>query len=253
MAVLAFRLRASIRLVLACVAAAAAVAQAAPANTVDARAAVAVVVQKTNAFRAGNDLGPLAPDARLAEAAQRFAEYMAASDTYGHEADGRKPVQRAQAQGYEHCLVAENIAYQFTSSGFSTDDLADRLVAGWEESPGHRRNMLLPQAVDIGVGLAISARTQRWYAVQMFGRPKSASTRFQIANRSDAAVRYELDADSFTLPPRVTRTHQGCFGGTVRLRWPDGAASPGFEPRDGARYVVERGPAGQWRVQTQVP
>ena len=134
-----------------------------------------------------------------------------------------------------------------------TDDLADRLVAGWEESPGHRRNMLLPQAVDIGVGLAISARTQRWYAVQMFGRPKSASTRFQIAHRSDAAVRYELDAESFTLPPRVTRTHQGCFGGTVRLRWPDGAASPGFEPRDGARYVVERGPAGQWRVQAQVP
>lgn len=238
---------------LACLAAGAGVAQGSTARTVDLRAAVALVVQKTNAFRTANALGPVAPDARLEETAQRFAEYMAASDTYGHEADGRKPAQRAQAQGYGFCLVAENIAYQFSSSGFSTGDLADLLVAGWEDSPGHRRNMLLPQATDIGVGLARSARTQRWYAVQMFGRPKSASTRFQIANRGDAAVRYELDSESFTLPPRATRTHQGCYGGTVKLRWPDGAASPGFEPRDGARYVVERGPAGQWRVQTQAP
>jgi uncharacterized protein YkwD len=239
--------------VLGCVVAAAGAAQAAPARSVDARAAVAAVVQKTNAFRAAHELGAVAPEARLAETAQRFAEYMAASDTYGHEADGRKPAQRAQAQGYEFCLVAENIAYQYSSSGFSTGDLADHLVAGWEDSPGHRRNLLLPQAVDIGVGLARSARTGRWYAVQVFGRPKGAASRFQIANRGDASVSYELDSEAFTLPPRGTRTHHGCFGGTVRLRWPDGAASPGFEPRDGARYVVERGPAGRWRVHTQMP
>jgi uncharacterized protein YkwD len=236
-------------------AAAAAVAWAAhgAARDADAATAAALVVQRTNAFRTANGLGALQPDAALTATAQGFADFMAASDQYGHEADGRKPAARAAAQGYEFCLVAENIAYQFSSSGFSTEDLADRLVHGWEESPGHRRNMLLPQARDIGVGLARSARTQRWYAVQMFGRPASGATRFQISNRADAAVRYALDDESFALGPRATRTHSGCFGGALRLQWPDGAENPAFEPRDGVRYVIERSAAGQWRVQTQLP
>jgi hypothetical protein len=110
--------------------------------------------------------------------------------------------------------------------------------------------MLLPQVVDIGVGVARSARTQSYYAVQMFGRPKSASTRFEIANRSDAAIRYELGAESYTLPPRVTRTHQGCSPGVLKIIWPDGPPSPGFQARDGVRYTVQRDHAGQLRLQT---
>lgn len=223
------------------------------ARSVDAGAAAERIVAQTNAFRTANQRRPVTSSAALTAAAQRFAEFMAGTDEYGHEADGRKPAARAAAQGYAYCLVAENIAYQFSSSGFASDDLAERIFEGWEESPGHRRNMVLPQVTDIGVGLAQSARTRRWYAVQMFGQPKSESTRFQIANRADAAIRYELDDEAFTLAPRVTRTHNGCFRGPLRLLWPDGAASPPLEPRNGARFVVERSPAGRWRLQTQAP
>lgn len=209
-----------------------------------------LVMQQTNAFRAANKLPALQVNRALADAAQRFAEYMATTEQYGHEADGRQPAERALAQGYEYCVVAENIGYQFSSRGFATDELAERLVEGWEQSPEHRHNMLLPQVVDIGVGIARSERTQRYFGVQMFGRPKSESTRFEIANRSDAAIRYELDKQAFTLPPRVTRTHQGCFAGTLRVMWPDGPVSPGFQPRDGARYTVQRDESGQLRLQT---
>jgi uncharacterized protein YkwD len=228
------------------------IATAAPERAPQAdRARVAeLVARRTNVFRATSRLAPLTVNPTLADAAQRFAEYMASTEQYGHEADGRQPAERARAQGYEYCMIAENIAYQFSSLGFDTEELASRLVEGWEESPGHRRNLLLPQVVDIGVGIARSARTQRYYAVQMFGRPKSAAARFEIANRSDAPIRYELDAEAFTLPPRVTRTHQGCFSGMLKVVWPEGPSSPGFEPRDGARYTVQRDQAGQLRLQT---
>ena len=209
----------------------------------------ALVVQQTNRFRAQNKLAPLQVDRTLAQAAQRFAEFMASNDLYGHEADGRAPADRARAEGYDYCAVAENISYQFSSRGFATDELAERFMEGWEQSPGHRRNMLLPEVVDIGVGIARSDRTRRYYAVQMFGRPKTASARFEIANRSDVAVRYELDQQPYTLPPRVTRTHEGCFSGALKMTWPDGTASPGFQPRAGGRYTVQRDEAGLLRVQ----
>ena len=227
----------------------AASAQPAGGLRADAAKVAGLVAQQTNAFRAANKLPALEVSRTLTEAAQRFAEYMASTEQYGHEADGRQPAERALAQGYEYCVVAENIGYQFSSRGFATEELAERLVEGWEQSPEHRHNMLLPQVVDIGVGIARSDRTQRYFGVQMFGRPKSESTRFEIANRSEAAVRYELDKQAFTLPPRVTRTHQGCFSGTLRVMWPDGPASAAFQPRDGARYTVQRDESGQFRLQ----
>jgi uncharacterized protein YkwD len=218
------------------------------AQTEPARAA-ALIVQQTNAFRAAHRLPALRVEARLAEAAQRFAEFMASHDQYGHEADGRPPEARVRDQGYEYCAVAENIGYQFSTAGFTSDELARRLVDGWEQSPGHRRNMLLPNVVDIGVGVARSARTRNHYAVQLFGRPRSASTRFEIANRADVGVRYELEGQAFDLAPRVTRTHEGCFGGDVKLQWPDGSPGPALAPRQGVRYTVVRD-NGALRVQS---
>jgi uncharacterized protein YkwD len=223
------------------------------AERVDPAAAAAQIVELTNVFRSTNGLDAVATNRALSDSAQRFAGYMAETDRYGHEADGRRPADRALAAGYEYCAVAENIAFQFSSAGFATEELARRVLEGWEQSPGHRRNMLLPTVVDIGVGVARSERTRRWYAVQLFGRPKSASIGFAIGNRADAAIRYELDGETHALPPRVTRTHEGCFAGELRVLWPDGSTGPAFAPRDGARYVVQRDQAGQLRLQTQAP
>jgi uncharacterized protein YkwD len=209
------------------------------------------VIQRTNAFRARNGLAPLTRDDTLAAAAQRFADYMAKTDRYGHEADGRPPAERVKEAGYSYCLVAENIAYQMSSAGFASDELAMRLVEGWEQSPGHRRNMLFEPAVHIGVGIAQAPRSRRYYAVQLFARPSGAATRFEIANRAGATVRYALDGERFTLAPRVTRTHRGCFEGTLQVQWPDGGSSSAIEPRDGARYVVARDGEGRWQIAAQ--
>ena len=138
----------------------------------DAAQVASLVVDGTNRFRHDNGLAPVAPERRLAHAAREFAAYMAQTDRLDHAADGRQPWGRARAQGYDYCLVAENIAYQYDSRGFATAQLARELVSGWERSAGHRRNMLERDAVDTAVAVARSATTGRYYAVQMFGRPR---------------------------------------------------------------------------------
>src|SRR5207253_2501467 len=128
------------------------------------------------------------PNRALADTARDFAEFMARTDRYGHEADGQQPSQRATAHGYGYCMVAENIAFQYSSAGFRSGELARRFVEGWKQSPGHRHNMLEPDATETGVAVAQSPKSGRYYAVQMFGRPQALRVAFRIANRSTTTL-----------------------------------------------------------------
>lgn len=202
--------------------------------------AARLVVEQTNQFRRSQGVRPTASSRALEQAARSFAEFMARTDRYGHEADGKQPPERAKAHGYDYCMVSENIAYQFQSAGFRSRDLAQRLVRGWEVSPGHRRNMLDPDATEIGVAIARSPKSGRYYAVQMFGRPNSSRIEFRIANHSPAAVRYELGGEWFHLPPRVTRKHGQCRIETLTLRLPGDQEPTSVQPAHGERYAVER-------------
>jgi uncharacterized protein YkwD len=202
--------------------------------------AARIVIEQTNKFRRSQGAAPTAPNGELERAARSFAEFMARTDRYGHEADGKQPPDRAKAHGYDYCMVSENIANQFHSAGFRTRDLAQRLVQGWELSPGHRRNMLDPDATETGVAIARSPKTGRYYAVQMFGRPNSSRIEFRIANRSASAVRYELAGEWFHLPPRMTRTHGQCRIETLTMRLPGDQEPTSVQPANGERYAVER-------------
>ncbi len=143
-------------------------------------------------------------------------------------------------QGYDYCMVAENIAFEFNSAGFSTRQLARGLFEGWQQSAGHRRNMLDPDATETGVAIAQSPHSGRYYAVQMFGRPQALRVRLVIANRSGEPLRYELGGHSYQLPPNVTRTHEQCRPEVLTLHLPGEARATTLQPADGARYLVER-------------
>ena len=197
------------------------------------------IVEQTNTFRRSEGLAPTAPDLELTAAARAFAAFMARTDRYGHEADGREPSQRAQSQGYDYCLVAENIAYEFSSAGFATGELATSLVEGWKNSPGHRRNMLDADATDTGVATAQSPGSGRYYAVQMFGRPKSMRVRFALTNASAQAVGYELGGQPFPLPPGLTRTHEQCRVTRLTLHLPGAPRPLVVMPVDGQRLRIE--------------
>ena len=216
-----------------------------PQKTPSLDRAVTEIVTQTNLFRAANKRDKVEVSPKLREAATEFARYMARTDRYGHEADGNPPQGRAEKHGYKYCLIAENIAYVFASEGFSTDQLADQFVNSWKNSPPHRRNMLEPDVVDVGVGVAQSADTGVFYAVQMFGRPQSMRIEFSVANETEQTVSYRLGTTEFTLPPRYVRTHERCrptelrfatnhdFAPTAKI------AEQSFRPKNRSQYTVE--------------
>jgi uncharacterized protein YkwD len=218
----------------------------AAAREADVAKAADAIVAGTNAFRREHELPALRVNPKLEATAREFARYMASTNRYGHEADGRHPEDRAQAHGYGYCIVLENIAYQFDSRGFETMRLALDVLEGWKGSPGHRKNMLDASVRDIGVAIARSAANGYYYSVQVFGLPREASVRFEVRNESRRTVRYRVGDDAFDVPPRYSRTHEMCAPGAVRFEQVAGpAAAP---PKSGDRFVIA--PAGD-RVSVQ--
>jgi uncharacterized protein YkwD len=209
-----------------------------------------LVVKYTNQFREQQGRRPLKVNDKLTKAAHYFADYLARTDKFSHTADGKQPSERATQFGYAWCVVAENIAWEYHSDGFTTQELARELVEGWKHSPEHRRNMLDPDVTEIGVAVAYGKASGRYYGVQEFGRPKSMAISFQVSNQSDVTVRYTVDGKAFTLPPRTTRTHERCRSPAVEFLKQGEEEGEVLHPRKGTRYVIRGDGAGGYRVET---
>lgn len=204
------------------------------------------IVDRTNEFREQKGFEPLKTDERLQKAASYFAAYMARTNKYGHGADGNRPSERVSLYDYNYCLVAENIAYQLKSTGFETHELADKFFVGWKESPKHRENMLQPNVTETGVAIGHAPGSDRYFAVQLFGRPRSAAIEFRVTNRSDEAVRYRVrvagaeapqaETREFDLPPRATMSHMRCRPASIDWGWTE--EDDAAEPENGLRFVV---------------
>jgi hypothetical protein len=151
-------------------------------------AAEKMILSQTNAFRKQQQLDALKPNAKLNETAQDFADFMARTGKYGHTAAGKRPSERVGNHGYAYCLVAENIANQFRSTGFTADGLAKAFVSGWRNSPEHRKNMLDPDVTDIGVAIARRSDSPRPQQDGLFRARRlsqlNALSRSQIASYS---------------------------------------------------------------------
>ena len=190
------------------------------ADQVDLEQAKKVILDQTNRFRKQQDLEPLSRQDQLQQAAQEFAEYMSKTDKYGHRADGRTPAERAEAAGYDYCIVRENIAYVTDTGNNKAEPLARQFFEGWKESPEHRENLLADAATEIGVGLA-TGRGRTFFAVQLLGRPESAAFRIEVANQTEQTVTLQTNTgdakDSFELPPRVRMRMQRCRPVTLSL------------------------------------
>jgi hypothetical protein len=212
----------------------------------------------SNQFRSQNKRAELKLDTQLSQAAQSFAEYMARTDKFSHTADGKEPWQRVVDQGYAYCIVLENIAYEFSAAGFTTAKLAEDLIQGWEKSPPHRKNLLDPDVLEIGLGIAQSSKSGRHYAVQVFGRPKSKQIVFKIANPTDATVKYTIDGKSFSISPGHTVAHERCRPPELRIEAgagkTDAQARPleSFHPKDGERYAIHRDDAGNFTLRKEI-
>ena len=168
------------------------------------------IVEMTNAFRRDQKLTELRRNRTLDEAARSFARYLARTGQFSHTADGLRPSKRTERAGYQHCRVAENLALNMDSRGFRTKQLAQGAVEGWKKSPPHRRAMLDPHVIEIGVGVVKAANEHRYLSVQLFGRPRAMQYRFRIRNQSRQNMNYLFGEQRYTLTRRTEVEHTAC-------------------------------------------
>jgi uncharacterized protein YkwD len=168
------------------------------------------IVEMTNAFRSEQKLAPVKPNPQLTAAARAYAQFLAASDMFSHTADGRQFSDRAKSAGYAFCQVSENLSSNMDSRGFETKQLARDAVEGWKKSPGHRKNLVAPHVVEIGVGVAKAKGEEKYLAVQLFGRPQSLKYEFKIQNGLTDTVTYSFEGRKHEIKPRFVITHVAC-------------------------------------------
>jgi uncharacterized protein YkwD len=217
-----------------------------PAHGPALRRAEQEIIRRTNDFRYRHKLADLHTNDSLQKSADYFAAYLARTDKFGHEADGNNPEDRASLSGYESCIVAENIAWQMRSTGFTTSELSRSFVETWQNSPPHRENMLDPDVTETGVAIGYSPRTNRYYAVQEFGSPKSAALRFEVTNLTPDTLHYTIEPSQrdtsppqpFDLPPRATMTHTRCRPTTIDWAWTE--KDDALPAKNGQVYVITK-------------
>jgi len=212
-------------------------AMAAPQRA-DVQAVESLVIEGTNEFRASQNLSRLERNERLDRAARSFAQHLASGGAFAHESGGTTPEVRVFQAGYSACVIAENLAREYSSAGFATRELGQKLVQDWKNSPGHRRNLLERDALDTGVAVVHRSHdgVEDFYAVQLLGRAESQEVRFMVRNRSRVAIGYRVDGKAFTLNPGWGREHNRCASADLVF---EGQARGRFETAKGTCYAVQ--------------
>ena len=103
---------------------------------------------------------PLVWDGRLATAAERHSADMSKNQHFDHRGtDGRAVGERVRRAGYDWRAVGENIARHQVS--------VDQVMRDWVKSPGHCRQLLSPNYLELGAAKA------EGYWTQVFGTARS--------------------------------------------------------------------------------
>jgi uncharacterized protein YkwD len=106
-----------------------------------------------NQYRKDKGLKPLKLNAELTEAAKGHSRDLAKWDRISHYgSDGSNPWDRVKRAGFKARLAAENV-------GTGQVDFSE-VMRGWKESPGHNKNLLLPDATHMGIALVQDPRTE---------------------------------------------------------------------------------------------
>jgi uncharacterized protein YkwD len=208
--------------------------------------AASAIIRSTNELRKAEGREPLKTNSNLTRAAQYFAAYMARTNQFSHDADGNRPADRVRIFGYDYCIVGENIAYQMKSQGFTTKELAGLIFESWKKSPRHLENMLDPDITGVGVAIGHDPRSDRYYAVQDFGRPQSAAIQFEITNDTAETLHYtvaetgreKIPAKTFDLPPRTTMHHARCRPAKLDWGWTEN--DDGVMAKSHRAYVITK-------------
>lgn len=127
----------------------------------------ALLIFLVNQERKKQRLSLLVPHAPLSRIARAHSAEMRDKNYFGHTSPtpGRRTcLERFWAVfGYQPPLIAENVArrYGINMNCFSEEKIRET-HSELMQSPGHRRNILLPNVHWLGVGLAVNAQGDYW-------------------------------------------------------------------------------------------
>ena len=147
------------------------------------------ILDLTNSQRESFDLTTLENDSNLANVARGHSTDMKNRDYFAHETpEGLNPTDRGNKLDYS-CTkfygfymtygIGENIAKYWTFKNYiirgnymsydwhTEESLANEIVEGWMNSPGHRKNILTSDFDKLGVGVSIG-NDGAVYATQNF-------------------------------------------------------------------------------------
>ena len=106
-----------------------------------------------NQYRRSQGLKAVTLDATLTKVAKTHSRDLAKHDRISHfGSDGSNPWDRVDRSGYRPQLAAENVGTGQLSIG--------EVMQGWKKSPGHNKNLLLPDAKNIGIALVYDPKTE---------------------------------------------------------------------------------------------
>ncbi len=123
------------------------------------------LVYLTNSVRAVNGLPGLSGNEKLDAIAEERARDMLQKQYFAHVSPtGEQASDLAQRAGYPYRIIAENIA-----SGLFLSN--QKLIDGWMQSPGHRKNILSSDVREIGISVMKGKMMgeDAWVSVQIFG------------------------------------------------------------------------------------
>ena len=106
-----------------------------------------------NAYRKAKGLKPVKLNTELANAAKNHSKDLAKWDRISHYgSDGSNPWDRVKRSGYNARLAAENVGTGQTN--------IEEVFKGWQESPGHNKNLLMNDVDNIGLALVQDPKTE---------------------------------------------------------------------------------------------
>jgi uncharacterized protein YkwD len=106
-----------------------------------------------NKYRKEKGLKPLKLNAELTAAAKAHSRDLAKWDRISHfGSDGSNPWDRVKRTGFNARLAAENV-------GTGQIDFQE-VLRGWEQSPGHNKNLLLADATHMGIALVQDPKSE---------------------------------------------------------------------------------------------
>ena len=116
-----------------------------------------------NGARGAAGLEPLRLITLLNQAAETHSAWMLRADDFGHDGeDDTTPADRMAAAGYPFegvSLALENIGWQNARGEADHEDDVAQIHDSLISSPGHRANILNPDAQDVGIGIEIGTFT----------------------------------------------------------------------------------------------